>query len=32
MVLPEAGSQATRENIIQAVKQAEQERFDSLWV
>jgi hypothetical protein len=32
MVLPEAGSQATRENIIQAAKQAEQERFDSLWV
>ncbi len=32
MVLPEAGQQATRENIIQAAKQAEEERFDSLWV
>ena len=31
MVLPEAGQQATRENIIQAAKQAEEERFDSLW-
>jgi probable F420-dependent oxidoreductase len=32
MVLPEAGQQATRENIIQAAKQAEEEQFDSLWV
>jgi probable F420-dependent oxidoreductase len=32
MVLPEAGQQATRENIVQAAKLAEEERFDSLWV
>jgi alkanesulfonate monooxygenase SsuD/methylene tetrahydromethanopterin reductase-like flavin-dependent oxidoreductase (luciferase family) len=32
MVLPEAGQQATKENIVQAAKQAEEERFDSLWV
>ena len=32
MVLPEAGYQATRKNIIQAAKQAEEEGFDSLWV
>jgi alkanesulfonate monooxygenase SsuD/methylene tetrahydromethanopterin reductase-like flavin-dependent oxidoreductase (luciferase family) len=32
MVLPEAGRQATKENIIQAAKQAEEEGFDSLWV
>jgi alkanesulfonate monooxygenase SsuD/methylene tetrahydromethanopterin reductase-like flavin-dependent oxidoreductase (luciferase family) len=32
MLLPSAGQQATRENIIQAAKQAEQEGFDSLWV
>ncbi len=32
MVLAETGQQATRENIIQAAKQAEEERFDSLWV
>jgi probable F420-dependent oxidoreductase len=31
MVLPEAGQQATRENIVQAAKQAEEEGFDSLW-
>jgi probable F420-dependent oxidoreductase len=31
MVLPEAGQQATRENLIQAAKQAEEEGFDSLW-
>jgi alkanesulfonate monooxygenase SsuD/methylene tetrahydromethanopterin reductase-like flavin-dependent oxidoreductase (luciferase family) len=31
MLLPSAGEQATRENIIQAAKQAEEERFDSLW-
>jgi probable F420-dependent oxidoreductase len=31
MVLPEAGQQATRKNIIQAAKQAEEEGFDSLW-
>ena len=32
MVLPSAGQHATRENLIQAAKQAEEERFDSLWV
>jgi alkanesulfonate monooxygenase SsuD/methylene tetrahydromethanopterin reductase-like flavin-dependent oxidoreductase (luciferase family) len=32
MLLPSAGQQARRENIIQAAKQAEEERFDSLWV
>ena len=32
MVLPSAGQQATRENLVQAAKQAEEERFDSLWV
>jgi alkanesulfonate monooxygenase SsuD/methylene tetrahydromethanopterin reductase-like flavin-dependent oxidoreductase (luciferase family) len=31
MVLPEAGQQATRENIVQAAKQAEEEGFGSLW-
>src|ERR687885_1001830 len=31
IVLPEAGQQATRENIIQAAKEAEKEGFDSLW-
>jgi hypothetical protein len=28
MVLPEAGQQATRENIVQAAKQAEEEGFE----
>src|SRR5919205_1445332 len=32
MVLPEAGQQATRENIVQAAKLAEEERFASLWI
>jgi alkanesulfonate monooxygenase SsuD/methylene tetrahydromethanopterin reductase-like flavin-dependent oxidoreductase (luciferase family) len=32
MVLPEARQQATRENIVQAAKQAEAERVDTLWV
>jgi hypothetical protein len=32
IVLPYAGQHATRENLIQAAKQAEEERFDSLWV
>jgi alkanesulfonate monooxygenase SsuD/methylene tetrahydromethanopterin reductase-like flavin-dependent oxidoreductase (luciferase family) len=32
IVLPIAGEQATRENIIQIAKQAEKEGFDSLWV
>ncbi len=32
IVLPIAGEQATRENIIQIAKQAEKEEFDSLWV
>jgi alkanesulfonate monooxygenase SsuD/methylene tetrahydromethanopterin reductase-like flavin-dependent oxidoreductase (luciferase family) len=31
MVLPEADQQATKENIIQAAKQAEEAGFDSLW-
>ena len=31
MLLPSAGQQATRENIIHAAKQAEEEGFDSLW-
>jgi hypothetical protein len=31
MLLPSAGQQATRENIIHAAMQAEEERFDSLW-
>jgi probable F420-dependent oxidoreductase len=31
MVLPEAGHQATRKNIVQAARQAEEEGFDSLW-
>lgn len=32
MLLPSAGQQATRENLVQAAKQAEEERFDSVWV
>ena len=32
ITLPQAGQQATRENIIQAVRQAEGEGFDSVWV
>jgi probable F420-dependent oxidoreductase len=32
MLIPSAGQQATRENLVQAAKQAEEERFDSLWV
>ncbi|MDQ3868348.1 MAG: LLM class F420-dependent oxidoreductase, partial [Thermoproteota archaeon] len=32
ILLPVAGEQATRENIIQTAKLAEQEDFDSLWV
>lgn len=32
LVLPHAGQQATRENIIQMAKNAESEGFDSLWV
>lgn len=32
IVLPGAGEQATRENIVQTAKQAEKEGFDSLWV
>jgi alkanesulfonate monooxygenase SsuD/methylene tetrahydromethanopterin reductase-like flavin-dependent oxidoreductase (luciferase family) len=31
ILLPIAGEQATRENIIQTAKLAEQEDFDSLW-
>ena len=31
IVLPEAGQQATRENVIQAANEAEKEGFDSLW-
>jgi probable F420-dependent oxidoreductase len=30
--LPQAGQQATRENVIQMAKNAENEGFDSLWV
>jgi probable F420-dependent oxidoreductase len=30
--LPQAGQQATRENVIQMAKNAESEGFDSLWV
>jgi len=32
LVLPQAGQQATRENVIQMAKSAESEGFDSLWV
>jgi probable F420-dependent oxidoreductase len=32
LVLPQAGEQATTENIIHMAKTAEQEDFDSLWV
>jgi probable F420-dependent oxidoreductase len=32
ITLPQAGQQATRENIIQAARQAEEEGFDSVWV
>jgi alkanesulfonate monooxygenase SsuD/methylene tetrahydromethanopterin reductase-like flavin-dependent oxidoreductase (luciferase family) len=32
ITLPQAGQQATRENVIQTAQQAEEEGFDSLWV
>jgi alkanesulfonate monooxygenase SsuD/methylene tetrahydromethanopterin reductase-like flavin-dependent oxidoreductase (luciferase family) len=32
IVLPQKGPQATRQNIINMAKMAEQEHFDSLWV
>jgi alkanesulfonate monooxygenase SsuD/methylene tetrahydromethanopterin reductase-like flavin-dependent oxidoreductase (luciferase family) len=32
VTLPQAGQQATRENVIQMAKNAESEGFDSLWV
>ena len=32
VTLPQTGQQATRENIIQMAKNAEDEGFDSLWV
>ena len=32
MLLPSAGQQATKENLVHAAKQAEEEKFDSLWV
>jgi alkanesulfonate monooxygenase SsuD/methylene tetrahydromethanopterin reductase-like flavin-dependent oxidoreductase (luciferase family) len=32
LVLPQSGQQATKENVIHAAKQAEEEGFDSLWV
>jgi len=32
ITLPQAGQQATRENVIQTAQQAEKEGFDSLWV
>jgi len=31
ITLPQAGQQATRENVIQTAQQAEKEGFDSLW-
>jgi hypothetical protein len=32
ITLPQAGLQATRENVIQMANLAEKEDFDSLWV
>jgi probable F420-dependent oxidoreductase len=32
MLLPSAGQQATRKNLVQSAKQAEEEKFDSVWV
>jgi alkanesulfonate monooxygenase SsuD/methylene tetrahydromethanopterin reductase-like flavin-dependent oxidoreductase (luciferase family) len=32
ITLPESGQQATKGDIIQAAKQAEEEGFDSLWM
>jgi alkanesulfonate monooxygenase SsuD/methylene tetrahydromethanopterin reductase-like flavin-dependent oxidoreductase (luciferase family) len=32
ITLPQAGQQATRENVIQLANLAEKEGFDSLWV
>jgi len=32
IILPQFGSQATKGNVIQLAKMAEQEQFDSLWV
>ena len=32
LVLPQAGQQATRENVVQIAKSAEGEGLDSLWV
>ena len=32
ITLPQAGQQATRENVIQMANLAEKEGFDSLWV
>jgi alkanesulfonate monooxygenase SsuD/methylene tetrahydromethanopterin reductase-like flavin-dependent oxidoreductase (luciferase family) len=32
ITLPQAGQQATRENVIQIANLAEKEGFDSLWV
>jgi alkanesulfonate monooxygenase SsuD/methylene tetrahydromethanopterin reductase-like flavin-dependent oxidoreductase (luciferase family) len=32
ITLPQAGQQATRENVIQTAQRAEKEGFDSLWV
>ena len=32
ITLPQAGQQATRENVIQMANLAEREGFDSLWV
>ncbi|MGC2571590.1 MAG: hypothetical protein WA364_08765 [Candidatus Nitrosopolaris sp.] len=32
IILPQAGQQATRDNVIQTAQQAEKEGFDSLWV
>jgi alkanesulfonate monooxygenase SsuD/methylene tetrahydromethanopterin reductase-like flavin-dependent oxidoreductase (luciferase family) len=32
ITLPQAGQQATMENVIQVAQKAEKEGFDSLWV
>lgn len=32
LTLPQAGEQATKENIVDTAKKAEREGFDSLWV
>jgi len=32
ITLPQAGQQATRENVVRMAQNAEKEGFDSLWV